>query len=202
MGQIGTGAESHTLKKILIANRGEIAVRVIRACRDMGIAVGRGILRMRSIGTARQRWPTKPTRSVQARRARVTCGIDKLIEAATATRRRRGASRLRIPGGERRLRGGVSPRRVSRSSVPRPKRSRSWAARRRLARSRAKAGVPVVPGTEDPLSADVPDERDCAHRRRRRLPVAGQSRRRWRWQGHAHRRRSGRSVERGARRPI
>jgi len=71
-------------QKILIANRGEIAVRVIRACRDMGIRsvavfseADRDSLHVRYADEARLIGPPEPSRSYLS--------IDALIEAALAS---------------------------------------------------------------------------------------------------------------------
>src|SRR5690349_23218464 len=69
------------MKKILIANRGEIAVRVIRACRDMGIATAavysecdRAALHVRFADEA---WPVGPSAPRES-----YLRIDAIIDAA------------------------------------------------------------------------------------------------------------------------
>ncbi len=75
------------MHKVLIANRGEIAVRVMRACRDMGIAsVGR-LLRLRSRRAARARYADEAYRLGANPPGESYLRIDKLIDVA----RRSGA---------------------------------------------------------------------------------------------------------------
>jgi acetyl-CoA carboxylase biotin carboxylase subunit len=68
-------------KKILIANRGEIAVRVIRACRDLGLSpiavYSEADINCRHVSMADQAWCIGPSPSAES-----YLRIDKIIEAA------------------------------------------------------------------------------------------------------------------------
>ena len=91
---------SGMFQRILIANRGEIALRIIRACREMGIetvAVFSEADRGRAyLDLADEAYCIGP-----ARRPTATCKIDRIISAAEVGNVGGDSSRLRLPGRER-----------------------------------------------------------------------------------------------------
>ena len=136
-------------KKILIANRGEIAVRIARACREMGVTsvavyseADRGALHVRLSDEAYWIGPA-PSRESYLR-------VDKLMEAA----RRAGCDALHPGYGFLAENPGLA-RACAVNKIafigPAPEameRLGSKTAARQLA---ARAGVAMVPGTQDPI---------------------------------------------------
>ena len=175
------------MMKVLIANRGEIAVRVIRACREMGLGTvavysdcDRDALHVR---LADEAYPHR----ARARRRESYLRIDAIVDVA----RRAGATLVHPGYGFLAENEDFAQACVGRGpDVRRPdaRGDRAHGQQDRGARGRrSRAGVPVVPGTRGAVRART--------RRTRRSPRAAdahrvsarrQGRRRRRRQGHAH----------------
>jgi acetyl-CoA carboxylase biotin carboxylase subunit len=145
------------LKKLLIANRGEIAVRIIRACREMGIAtvavysdVDRASLHVRLADEAYAIGPAAARESYLR--------VDKLIEVA----RRAGCDALH-PGYGFLAENPALARACADAGVafigPSPEAMEQLGSKTAARQLAHRAGVPMVPGVREPIEHHADAER-------------------------------------------
>jgi acetyl-CoA carboxylase, biotin carboxylase subunit len=142
--------------KILIANRGEIAVRIIRACREMGIptvAVFSDCDRQaRHVREADQAFHLGPSEAAQS-----YLRIDRLLDVAC----RAGATAVHPGYGFLAENAGFAAacRDAGLTFLgPTPEAISAMGSKTAARQIALEAGVPVVPGTERPFAADASDQ--------------------------------------------
>jgi acetyl/propionyl-CoA carboxylase alpha subunit len=153
------GADRPPFDRLLVANRGEIALRIIRACRELGIETV-SVYSDADAGAAHVRSADSAVRIGPAPASESYLRGDVIVEAALAT----GAGAVH-PGY-----GFLSERAAFAAAVERaglvfvgPSSATIAALGDKLAarRSAAAAEVPVVPGTLEPAQVDRPDAVDA-----------------------------------------
>jgi acetyl-CoA carboxylase, biotin carboxylase subunit len=147
-----TNRDPQQITKVLIANRGEIAVRVIRACRELGIHTvavysdaDRAALHVRYADEAYHIGPPPPRESYLM--------IDKLMDVV----RKSGADAIHPGYGFLSEREAFSQACMDEGITfigPRPDAIRTMGDKQAARETVKKAGVPTVPGTEPGLTDD------------------------------------------------
>ncbi len=143
------------MQKILIANRGEIAIRVMRACRDMGIATV-AVYSDADRASPHVRFADEACRVGTGAATDSYLRIDRILEAAKTS----GAEAIHPGYGflAENEEFAAACRDAGVTFIgPSPESIAMMGSKTAARRTAAAAGVPVVPGTETPLPDTMPD---------------------------------------------